>query len=118
MKDFKIERYKDGTIKDFSIPDAHTVYCTAYLVTEKGVRPKAVKREALTIPSLDSLETLMDMVDKSDGTIVGKKWALTKEVIRDLKSKGEASQFIPGHPLRFDYFVRKVKRSDQLRHKG
>ncbi len=110
-------QYDDqGRIKDFSVPDATTLYVTAYKVTSDGVVP--TRREALTMPSMEFLDELHRYIDPVDGLVAGEKWAIDPQVIKELKSKGEASRFIPGHPLRFHYRVRKVANSDNLKHKG
>ena len=111
-----LEYTKDGRIKDFSIPDAHTLYVKAYL-TSTG---KNVKHESMVFPSLDvlKLEYLNQMVDPQDGMILAQKWAIDSIVLHELLSKGEASRFIPGHPLRFEYKLRKTKHADNLKHKG
>lgn len=110
-----IEFTKDGRIKDFSVPDAHTLYVKAFLVTNLK---KPVRVEAITIPDLKFLDDLHNQQDTQDGLIMGTKWAITPEVIKSLKEHGEASQYIPGHPLRFEYKLRKTKHADNLRHKG
>ncbi len=79
---------------------------------------KILKREAMTIPSLDALSKLHAHVDKEDGYIVGEKWEINDYVIRELKSKGYALQEFDHPYLKFEYWLRKTKHADELRHKG
>jgi hypothetical protein len=115
-KMINLEYTEDGRIKDFSVEDAHTLYVTAVLRGDGKDKP--VKREAITMPSMDFLDELYHYTDPNDGLVAGEKWAIDAQVIKDLKSKGEAQRFIPGHPLVFYYRVRKVANADNLRHKG
>jgi hypothetical protein len=110
----KIRHDSDGSIVELIAEDAHTLYVTAYLVSSK----KPVRKEALTIPDLNFLDSLHQYRDPQDGMLCGQKWVITPLVIKELKSKGGTSQFIPGHPLRFEYQLRKVKHADNLKHRG
>lgn len=109
-----IEFNKDGTIKDFSVPDAHTITVKAFMVNQL----KPIRVEALTMASIETLDQLHLMVDTQDGYIFGQKWKITPEVIKELKSKGESKQNILGFPLHFEYKIRKTKHADNLKHKG
>ncbi len=118
MKMIDLQYDDQGRIKDFSVPEAHTLYITAYKLTEDVRQGTPTRREAITIPSLDFLDELHRYVDPQDGMVAGKKWAIDPQVIKDLKEKGEAERYIPGHPLKFFYRLRKVAGADNLRHKG
>jgi hypothetical protein len=113
----KIERTKDGTIKDFSVPDAHTLYIKVFFTGELMAHQKPVQ-EAVTIPSLDFLDQLHLYKDPDDGLPVAKKWALTPEIIKELKENGSARHDIPGYPMRFEYWIRKTLHADNLKHRG
>ncbi len=79
---------------------------------------KPVKKEALAIPDLDFLDKLQTYIDPEDGLVVGKKWALTDEVIKILKSKGECTHHLPGYPLVFTYVLKRMKYADELKSRG
>lgn len=109
-----IQRYRTGEIKDFSVPDAHTFYVNAYLL--KGNIRRPIRKEALTMPSLDTLDHFHIMKDPQDGFILSEKWGITPEVVKELKSKGSASHIFG--IFRFEYYIRKVRHSSELRHRG
>jgi len=120
-----IKRYKDGTIKDFSVPSAHTLYvevaCFTKTPNERGTfdtNRRVLKRDAYVMPSLDTLDKLHQIRDLDDGFILGQKWNITPKVVQDLKSKGEAESMQRSPYLVFNYFIRKTLHADDLRHKG
>lgn len=112
--DLGLERHKTGEIKDFSVPDPHHLFVTATLLTTG----KVVRKEALALPSLDSLENLHNEMDPEDGMVIGKKWAINEDVIKKLKSHGECTHFLPDHPLKFYYKLVPIRFADNLRSKG
>lgn len=120
-----IERHKTGEIKSFSIPDAHTIYVEVACFTKKpnergtfDINRRVLRRESLVIPSLDVLDQLHKMRDPDDGYNIGQKWNITPQVIKDLKSKGESESMIQSPYLVYNYFIRKTKHADELKHKG
>ncbi len=112
----KLEKTKDGKIKDFTIEDAHTIYCMGVQTTTN----KVLFKEALTIPSLDYLRnnSLNKYRDPADGMLVGVKWMLKPFIILELLTKGEAIHMFPSHPIMFKYWIRKTLHADNLKHRG
>ena len=105
---------EDGVIKEVYASNAHHLYVQAtHLATKKILR-----KEAIALSAPEELYELHSKIDPADGRIVGEKWALTPEVIKALLENGDCIQMIPNHPLRFEYVLKPMKHSDNLRHKG
>lgn len=111
-----LEKDNEGKIKSFSVPDAHDLRVIAFFVNEQTREVEQVKNEVVTLPSIDALESLHFMVDAQDGYNYGAKYMLDAQVIKDLRSKGQAIKI--RRPMRFEYILTKTKHADELRHKG
>lgn len=109
-----MEYTKDGKIKDFSVPDAHHLYVTAKHSTNGMV----LRKEAIALREPAELKELATRVDPDDGLTIGKKWALTPEVIKALLENGDCYQRIPGHSIYFEYVLKPMRYKDNLKHKG
>lgn len=110
----KIEYTEDGKIKNFSVPDA----CHFYVTAIHAISGEELRKEAIALSEPTELFTIIDKVDPEDGLVMGKKWALTKEVLKAVLENGEAVHQIPGHVLFFKYKLVPMKFKDELKHLG
>lgn len=116
MSEYKrpeLEYHADGIVKDFSVPDAHTLE-----VSCRSSRDVTVSyfKETFVLFSLDELDNLHKLVDPYDNYTLAEKWVINEVIVKDLKSKGEASQVLP--PFVYTYALRKTLNADNLRHRG
>ncbi len=110
----KLEKTKDGVVKDFSVPNAHHLYVQVI----QASNGKVLRKEAMALGSIEELDELPTRIDPDDGFIIGKKWALTPEVIQALKENGDCIHKIPGGIFQFEYLLKPMKYKDELKHRG
>lgn len=116
MSEYKrpeLERHADGVIKDFSIPEAHTLFVSCRSSSNPAV---AFFRDTFVLFSLDELDKLNKLVDPDDMQVLGEKWCVDEHVIKELKSRGDSSR-VAG-PMVYTYHLQKTLNADNLKHKG